>query len=445
MSAQTHDEYRLKNTGLLPNAWKVAAGLSAVGLVLTAVGFDAHRIGYSYLFGFFATLTVLFGAMFHVIAQNVTRGHWSVTTRRIAELLLSGAPVLLVAGLLLVGGVASGKFDMYQEWTSVAAHGGGHGEGHGEGGDAHAAAGHEEHAAGGHASAYPPAPEHTPQMARLHHEVLQHKSGYLSMTGWMGRSVGYLAVWGFICWFFWSNSRKQDETKDLALTNKMNGLAPLLAFLGGLSLTFASFDWVMALQPAWYSTIFGVIMFGGSAMTIFALIVLFSISLHEGGHVGDAINVEHIHDNAKLMFGFMCFWTYTSFSQWMLIWYAGIPEESVFFQARWTGGWEVISKVLPICHFGLPFVIFISREVKRRLWAIKLVASWLLVFHVVDIFWYVMPTAAPHFAVSPADIGCLLLIGGAFFALVLKNMGQVPLIPVGDPRLARSLHHHQTH
>ena len=446
MSAANSD-YRLKDKGQLPNAWKIAAGVSAVGLVLAGIGYGQapERFGYSYLFGFFATLTVLFGAMFHVIAQHVTQGHWSVSTRRIAEVLLTGAPVLAIFGFVLLGGVATGKFPMYREWLEAAeaAHHGGHHEAAAHHEEAPAA---EEHAEGH--SAYPIAPPHTPQMERLHDATLAKKVGFLNMTRWLVFGAIYILIWLGLSWFYYTNSRKQDETKDKQLTIKMRSFAPGAAVLFGLSLTFAAFDWVMSLQPAWYSTIFGVVIFGGSAVTIFALLVLFSSALFEGGHVGSAINVEHVHDHAKLMFGFMCFWTYVSFSQWMLIWYAGIPEEAVFFQARWTGGWEVISKALPICHFAMPFVIFISREVKRRLWAIKAVAVWLLFWHVVDIFWYVMPMStghAPHFMVTAADVGCLLLVGGAFFAVVLKNIGQVPLVPSGDPRFDRSVHHHQSH
>jgi len=440
--------YRLQDKGQLPNAWKIAAGVSAVGLVLAGIGYGQapDRFGYSFLFGFFATLTVLFGAMFHVIAQHVTQGHWSVSTRRIAEILLTGAPVMAVFGIVLLAGGASGKFPMYREWLQAAEHAE-HGEGHAA---AQEEAHHEAPAAEAHEghSAYPAAPHHTPQMDRLHHRTLGKKVAFLNKVSWVVRGVVYILAWLGIYWFYYSNSRKQDETKDKQLTNKMRSKSPAFAVLFGLTLTFAAFDWVMSLQPGWYSTIFGVVIFGGSAVTIFALLVLFSSALYEGGHVGDAINVEHVHDHAKLMFGFMCFWTYVSFSQWMLIWYAGIPEESVFFQARWTGGWEVVSKLLPLCHFAAPFVIFISREVKRRLYAIRLVAGWLLFWHVVDIFWYVMPTSTghtPHFMVTAADVGCLLLVGGAFFAVVLRNFGQMPLVPVGDPRFMRSVHHHQTH
>jgi hypothetical protein len=448
VSAPQESSYRLKNEGLLPNAWKISAALGAVGLLLAGVGLGSNpdRFGHSFLFGFIATLTVLFGAMFQIIALHITQGHWAVTTRRITELLLSGSPVILVFGLVLLGGVATGKFHMYSEWLDVSE--GGHGAAHAQA-SAHESEANpdpgpserDEHA--GTTDLHPPMPHHTPQMGALHHHTIQGKAPYLNKGRWLGFGAAYLLIWVGISMYFYRKSLAQDDSKDKNLTNQMKTLAPAAAVLFGLSLTFAAFDWVMSLQPGWYSTIFGVVFFGGSAMTMYAVMVLMSIALSEGGHTGDAINTEHIHDHARMMFGFMCFWTYTSFSQWMLIWYAGIPEESVFFQIRWTGGWENLSKALPFAHFAAPFVIFVSREVKRRNWAIKLVCVWLIAWHVLDIYWYVMPTGSPQFSPGIADLGCLLMVAGAYFSLVFYNMGRVSLVPVGDPRLERSLHHHQ--
>src|SRR5690606_41803355 len=123
----------------------------------------------------------------------------------------------------------------------------------------------------------------------------------------------------------------------------------------------------MSLEPAWYSTIFGVVIFGGSAAAILALLIVWGVSLHQSGEVGDAINVEHIHDLGKMMFGFFCFWTYVSFSQWMLIWYAGIPEEAEFFHKRWQSGWQTVSAMMILMHFALPILLYISSIFTRNL------------------------------------------------------------------------------
>lgn len=473
MSTETNSTYRLNSD----KAWKASAVVAVVGLILSGVGLamgGTERFGFSYLFGFFVTLTVFLGALFFVISQHITQGHWAVSTRRISELVLTGAPVIVLGVVGLLGGVLSGAFPMYDEWISASSHGDGHGD--------HGAA-HEEHGGlnvlGGTAHAQPSGPteaeddadstglpgrhgtvethdrddtastrpHHSLQEQRAHHALLAKKTGWLNKTSFAIRAIIYLLVWLAIAFFYYKKSVEQDSSKDKALTVQMARWAPLSAVGFGLSLTFAAFDWLMSIEPTWYSTIFGVVIFAGSALSILAVTILVSLGLMENGKVGDAINVEHLHDHAKLMFGFMCFWTYVSFSQWMLIWYAGIPEEAVFFWQRWEGGWEAVSVFLPIGHFALPFYFLISRVIKRDLPKLKAGVIWLLVMHVVDIFWYVMPNATEHahLSVGVADVGCLLLFGGAFFAVVFYNMNRVSLIPVGDPRLSRALHHHQSY
>ena len=471
MSAKdSQGSLKLQDKGQWPNAWKIAAAVGGLGLLGTLAGFsmDHERIGYSFLFGYFATLTLLFGAMFLVIAQHVTQGHWGVSTRRIPELVMSGAPVMAVFGLVLLGGVAAGQFTQYGQWMG-GHHGGGEhgapaGEHHGAndaallGGTAHA----QEHGAEHAAAAEHGAAEHGADVATVghmiapnhfeehaHHELLAKKASYLNKGRWLAFGIAYLVIWLAISFFFFRTSVKQDETKDKQLTMKMKFWAPLSAIGFFLTMTFAAFDWLMALEPAWYSTIFGVIIFGGSAVCILAFTILVGLGLSEGGHTGHAITTEHFHDLGKLMFGFMCFWTYVSFSQWMLIWYAGIPEEAVWYHRRWAGGWQIISMLLPIAHFALPFVFLISRVIKRNLGLLKVGAIWLLVMHVVDIYWFVMPhaTEVPEFSAGKLwiDVSALLLVAGTFLAVVFKNMHQVNLVPVGDPRLSRSLHRHQTY
>ncbi len=464
MSAQKHSsktaavDYRLKDQGMLPQAWKYAAAVGAVGALLAAAGFvtDPHRFGFAYLFAFMTVLTFVLGAMFLVIAQHLTLGHWGVTTRRIVEIVMMGSVVVAVLALPLIGGVAAGKLHLYDEWAKAGEH---HEGAHGEGGHGdHGQAGHEHgtapalfgaataHADDGAAEAEH-APEHTPFEAKAHHELLAKKQGWLNVPFWAMRGIFYLLVWIGIALFYFTNSTKQDETRDPKHTRKMNSAAAASAFAFGLTLTFAAFDWLMALEPTWYSTIFGVIIFGGSAIAILALTIIIGMNLARGGHVGDAINIEHFHDLSRLMFGFLCFWTYVSFSQWMLIWYAGIPEEAVWYHARWSGGWQWVSVMLVLGQWVVPFFLLMSRNYKRNLSFLYAMCFWILAFHVIDIYWFVMPhaTDVPALSVSWIDIGCLMFTGGVFFAFVLQGLKRYPLIPIGDPRLERSLHLHQTY
>ncbi len=461
------NDYRMgEGAGGWRKAWQVPAILAVIGLVVSGLAWssDSDRFGYSYLFAVMTVLTFVFGALFMVIIQHFTAGHWGVTTRRIIEVVMSGAPVAAVLAVPLFVGVATGQFGMYDEWMN--AHHGDHGdehgeehgdeEGHDEGheaeegehhgsllipGVAHAQEhGHDEggddHAEEGHA--------HTPQMVAAHHRLLEKKAPYLNKPFWFGRAIFYFLVWSLIGLFFWRLSRKQDESKDWRLTAKMKAATPIASIFFALTLTFAAFDWLMALEPSWYSTIFGVVIFGGSAVAILAFTVVVGISLHTRGVVGDGINVEHIHDLGKLLFGFMCFWTYVSFSQWMLIWYAGIPEEATWFHKRWEDGWNVWSVALVLGHFVFPFFFLISRIVKRNFNLMMFGAAWLIGMHIADVYWYVLPQAGGlNFAMG--DVGALLFVGGAFFAYVLFTFTKVPLLPVGDPRLERCLQHHQSH
>jgi hypothetical protein len=441
-------DYRLKDQGLWPHAWKYAAAVGAVGFLLAIAGYaaDAHRFGYSYLFAFITVLTLVFGGMFLVIAQHITVSHWGVTTRRLAELVMMGIVVVIVLAIPLFAGVATHKLDVFSDWSAFS-----HGE-HGEEGA------REEHgtapvlfgAATAHADDGAPElsfSERTAMEHAEHHEIMAEKTGWLNIPYWLGRSVFYLLVLLGIALFYFRNSTAQDKTRDPKLTVRMASAAAPLAIAFGLALTFASFDWIMALEPTWYSTIFGVIIFGASATAILALLIVLGLSLHKSGQVGDAINVEHFHDLSRLMYGFCCFWTYVSFAQWMLIWYAGIPEEAVWYHVRWNGGWQWVSILLVIGNFIVPFYFLISRVQKRNLPWLQAMAYWLLAFHVIDMYWFVMPhaTEVPQLQVSWIDVGCLMFTGGVFFAFVFQGMKRFPLLPVGDPRLERSLHLHQSY
>ncbi|MEZ4249024.1 MAG: hypothetical protein R3B99_12370 [Polyangiales bacterium] len=451
-------------------AWQASAVLTGLGLLLSIFGFtqDPERFGYSYLFGLMTVLTFVFGGLFLVIALHFTAGHWGVTARRIAETIASGAVVAAVLAIPFFAGVGADKFNLYDEWMAGHGHDD-HGADHGDHGDAdHGDADHEHeadaHEGEEHGSLFGPSVAyaqhgddhgdsheahvpHTPQMEAAHHHVLAHKAPYLNQGRWFVSAVVYFAIWILIGFFYFRTSLKQDgasKTESYALTNKMKKWSALSAILFGLTLTFAAFDWMMSLEPAWYSTIFGVIVFAGSAMSIFALLIVIGVSLYRRGLIGEALNTEHFHDLGKMMFGFMCFWAYVSFSQWMLIWYAGIPEESTWFQKRWDGAWKLWSLALMIGHFALPFYFLISRMVKRRLGMLQFGAIWLLVMHVADIYFFVLPQAG-RFSFNHLDIGALLLCGGAFFTYVFRTLAKNPLIPMGDPRLARSIHHHQSH
>ena len=459
-SSESRD-YRVKG-GFLANAWKVFLGVGLVGL---GGGFalgagDGKRFAFAYLFAFVTFLAIALGGLFFVIVQHLTSAGWSVTVRRTAEFMMSALPVVALLFLPLLG-----KLDDLYPWIPIVesaqhapAHGGEHAApaaGHGE----HAAPAHGEHAAPAHggASHEPWTPGHRMTTEQIeheeHHELIAGKEWYLKKGFFYFRLVAYLAIWFWLAWTFFKNSTAQDATKDKSFTVKSAKVAPIAVSLFGLSLTFAAFDWLMALQPEWPSTIFGVWFFASSVVSSLAVLVLLSGAFRASGVVGNAINSEHFHDLGKLLFGFNCFWAYIGFSQFFLIWYASIPEETVYFHIRWgEGPWTGVSLAIVFLHFFAPFLLLISRNTKRYFGQklLYLGAGLIFCMHVVEMYWAVLPNYAaqmgvsagdPHaLAPSIVDVLCFLGVGGVFLAAVFFQAAKHPLIPVGDPRLHRALH-----
>lgn len=438
-------DYRVGNDGFWARAWVAPLVLAAVGAVVAVATAGPERLGYAYLFALFTVMTFMLGGIFLVLVQFLTASYWGVSTRRIAEVIMAAAPVVALLAAPFVFGVAIGKVPIYQGWQDAGGHGAHHG--HDEQADEHgtlqlgaSTALAQEHSNGEDSAAE----EHaqTPQEIALHHEVIEAKTGYLNTVGWTIRAIIYFLILSLIALAYFRWSRRQDEDHDPKHTVRMQSLAaPSLILFAGV-LTFVAFDWLMSLEASWFSTIFGVVIFAGSAVAILAITTLIGLSLYKRGLVGHVISLEHFHDLAKLMFGFICFWTYVSFSQWMLIWYAGIPEEATWFHKRWEGGWMFVSYLLIFGHFVAPFLLLISRVQKRNLRWLQAMCLWVIFIHTVDIYWFVLPQAG-HFQIQFADIGALLFTGGVFFAYVFWLLGRGPLVPVGDPRLQRSIHLHQ--
>jgi hypothetical protein len=447
--------YRLKDDGSLwANAWKVMAVVALVGIVGAVVGalMDPTRFAFSYLFAFLVAMTIGLGGLFLVLVLFVTGAGWGVSVRRTAEFIAAALPVLAVLVIPVLA-----NYETLYEWAQVDHH-------HDDSPEPGAHGSTERLLGASPAKAQDRAPvaapggqvhrayeqmdfhEHTPMEEALHHHLVEFKSAaWYPVAFWLGRSAIYLGVWILLSMLYFRWSTRQDETGDPELTLKMQRLAPVALILFGLTSTFAGVDWIMSLEPTWYSTIYGVYLFAGSAMVIFALVILITLSLNDHGLLGRAVNTEHYHDMGKLMFGFVCFWAYIGFSQWMLIWYANLPEELTYYHRRWEGGWEVVSMLLILGHFALPFLALISRVPKRRLGLLKAGAAWLVFMHVVDMYWFVMPYA-PGTGFSPhwLDVACLFAVLGVFFGVVFFLMRRYPLIPVGDPRLHRALQHVQT-
>ncbi len=447
-------QLRISASDVLAQAWKVAVALALVGGVAAAVGYTANpqRFAFSYLFAFLCFLFVGLGALFYVMLLHLTSAGWGVTTRRTAEFFVAGVPILALLFLPVIPvmqhlypwyqhEVNQESFSLLSASKAGAQEASPSTEAHGKPSDHHAATqsatkSHEDGVAQGHHDG-----GHDP--AHMAHEaIVKKKHTYLNKPFFLLRMLLYFAVWAFLAVRLVSLSMGQDDSKDLRNTVKLQQMAAPGIIALALTSTFAALDWIMSLEPAWYSTIFGVCLFASSVVAIFAAVIVTTLALRSCGYLGDAVNVEHYHDLGKLMFGFIVFWAYVGFSQLLLIWYAGIPEEATFYHRRWDGGvWQGVSLFLLCGHFFFPFLLVLSRNMKRRLSVLGFAAGWMLILHLVEMYWFVMPYyPSAHFGIHWLDVACLLFVGGVYTAIVLRSMARHPLVPIGDPRLNRSLH-----
>jgi hypothetical protein len=232
----------------------------------------------------------------------------------------------------------------------------------------------------------------------------------------------------------------QDESGDPRLTLRMEKRAAPSMVLYAITVTFAAFDLLMSLSPHWFSTIFGVYFFSGGVVACFAWLALKSHLLQGGGLLPNAITREHYHDLGKLIFAFIVFWAYIGFSQYMLIWYANIPEETEWFLQRQSGGWTALSVLLLFGHFFLPFLALLSRYPKRQRLLLVPGTIWVLFMHWVDLYWLAMPAfGASSPPLHALDFTLFVGVGGIFTALLLRRLAKHSLLPEKDPRLADSL------
>ena len=384
----------LAGRGMLITA--VGAGLCALALVLGLVqdGGLAH-LQYAWLLAVSFFITLGLGGLFFVLVQYLVRAGWSVVVRRLAEHLAGSLPLM---GLLLLPIVVPTIF--------------------------------------GNGQLYHWADQH--ELAESH--LLQEKAPYLN--GWflLVRVAIYVGVWTLLVRAFNRRSLAQDDTGDPSLTMWMQTRAAPSVLAFALTLTFFAFDMLMSLSYEWFSTIFGIYIFAGSALALFAALVLLARGFEQRGELRGIVTTEHYHDLGKLLFAFVFFWGYIAFSQFMLIWYGDIPEETIWFKQRWVGSWKYVSLLLLFGHFLLPFVGLLSRHIKRNRLLLSMWAVALLCMHLVDLYWLIMPTHSPEgVSIGLIDFACLFGVGGLFFGGLLRRMDGRPLVPLRDPRLNESL------
>lgn len=279
--------------------------------------------------------------------------------------------------------------------------------------------------------------------------LLYMKRSFLDENLWLIRFVLYVVVLGGGIFLLRSISIKQDQTGDPKLFTKLRGMSCLLLLPFAVAWTFLVFDWLMALDYAWFSTMWGVYLFAGAALNSMALLILLMTFLRKAGYMTDVITKEHYHIMGKLMHAFVIFWAYIAFSQFFLIWYANITEETKFFLTRNTGFWNTYTILfLVIGHFFVPFLVLLVRYCKTTPWIICAICIWNLIMHFLDIYWIIIADRAPSLTGGELnflpgmwvfDILAFVGVGGIFIFFLLRALGSASLFPCRDPRLDESL------
>ena len=475
---QDDDKRRLgagaRSFGLTAIVIGVVALAGALGLAMVQGGWE--RFGFAYVLNYAYVLSLALGGLFLVLVTHLFRAGWVVAVRRIAEVMAGTMPTMAVLFIPIILYVfmgngmlypwAASKFDAPNaaaEHAAAEAHDAAiitvaneQGAGHEAMAADHDMAGYlaTEAAAGDAEAGQALAAEHEHYEAAMNDALTPGKRPYLTRSFFLLRWVAYLLIWSLLGLWYLGTSSKQDSAgspeEKAKLTRKMEVLAAPATLLFAITLTFAAFDLLMTLSPAWFSTMWGVYYFAGTALGSVATLTLALMALQKYGYL-PSVNKEHYHDLGKLMFAFVFFWGYIAFSQYMLIWYGNLSEESFWFEKRgvttqsgnpFVSGWTWVALALLFGHLLIPFMGLLSRWVKRDKRLLGSWAVWLLVMHWVDQWWVVMPNySSPEVPLPTVELLCLVGLGGvALGAAVLRATGQ-GLIAAGDPRLGDSLGH----
>ena len=371
----------------------IAAVCALLGAVACAIlgAMNPKQFFFSWLVSFLFFLSLALGALIFVLIQYAAQGGWGIVLRRIGETTFATLPVMAALSLP----VFLGLHDLY-EWS------------------------------------HPGAAEHD--------ALLRWKAPFLNVPFFLIRAALYFGCWSVMALLYYRGSCGQDATGDPGVSARLRRLAGPAIIVLALTQTFASIDWIMSLTPHWYSTIFGVYFFVGSFLGFIALLSVVAVAMRRAGLLDTVISAEHLHDIGKLLFAFTAFWAYIGFSQFFLMWYANLPEETIWYKARMEGSWMTVSIFLIAGHFVAPFFYLMGRAVKRRGSTLAVGGAWILAMHFVDLYWQVMPTLHPEgLRVSALDIAAFVAIGGCFVAAASWLLRRHALVPLRDPRLAESL------
>jgi hypothetical protein len=368
-----------------------------IGLVAGIAGafLDLDQFFRSWLVGFLFCMGLSMGSLALLMLQHMSGGQWGLVSRRVFE---AGSRNLILVVLMFVP-VALALPRLYK-WAQ-------------------------------------------PELAG--DAIIQMKAPYLNTGFFLGRAVLYFAVWLLCSWLLtkWSDAQDRGEVATTERdTRRFRTISAPGLVIYVILMTFASVDWIMSLDPHWYSTIFGLILVAGQGLAGLALVIAVLSMVATTEPYASYLNKGHFLDLGKLLLAFVMLWAYFSFSQFLIIWAGNLPEEIPFFVERSRHGWQYVSAALVIGHFALPFVLLLSRDVKKRPRLLARIAVWILVMRIVDLIWLVEPMFEHQgFPIHWMDLALPVGMAGIWMFLFVRNLRSRPLMPVGDPYFKEAFAH----
>jgi hypothetical protein len=382
---------------------QLALIVGAVFTLILALGFflsPREMFFRSYLLAYVFWIGIALGCLAILMLQHLSGGAWGLVIRRVLESATRTLPLMAVLFVPIIFGMG-----YLYEWT------------------------HIEKLAGGQS------------VEEKHlYEMLKHKSAYLNVPGFLLRTLLYFVIWGALAYLLNKWSSEQDRTAERRFTKRLQAISGPGLVLFVLTVTFASVDWVMSIDPEWFSTIFGLLFVAAWTLSSFAFVIGVMALLSARAPLSDVVRPKQFHDLGKLLLAFVMVWAYFSFSQFLIIWSGNIPEETRWYLYRMRGGWSFVALSLVIFHFALPFLLLLSRDLKRNARRLAMVAGVVLVMRLVDLFWLIAPKFSKgDFLMTWTDVVAPIGIGGLWLAFFLWQLKQRPLIPFNDPQLPEVL------
>ncbi|HVX16363.1 MAG TPA: hypothetical protein VHC22_34575 [Pirellulales bacterium] len=379
---------------LLRRAGAMSLVVGVIGAVLCGLGYGGGSKTFlaSYLVAFLFWLGIALGSLVVCMLHGVTGGGWGLPIRRIAEAAHSTLPLMALAFVPIAMNVGT----LY-EWAD---------------------------------------PSHMEA-----DEDLQKKAHWLNVDGYEARAIAYFAIWIVLSLLVARLSPNEDSDPESRRSLWMQRVSGAGLILYGFTMTFAAVDWVMSLEPHWFSSMYGVIYFGGQTLAGMSLCVLV-MSLFEGYPPWKrVVNTSRRHDQGNLLLTMVMFWAYASFMQFLIIWSGNLPEENVWYLRRSVGGYELVVLVLMVFHFAVPFALLLSRDVKQRERRLMWLVAWLLLMRFVDLYWLAMPGVFPEHLVFPWQLpAATAAIGGFWLAVFFWRLAVRADLPIYDPEQIEDAH-----